>query len=208
MPGFLFTISLYSTELILIQIKSGTKSAVHLYLLLPWHVNLSNWHPRISPEKPAYHHGQCKVGPQDTVHDGKISQGHAFCSSTGIWFYLSFVFLVSFCTNTACSASSRWNRICRQARGRTLSPKVSDRVHQAATALIKQYVSGLKRVLSSIISLSGMTFDKFCRLDTRRYHNGQVSHTCTATSSLFMASLTLICLNCICGMLQKFTFLG
>lgn len=71
-----------------------------------------------------------------------------------------------------------------------MSPKVSDRVQQAATALIKQYVSGLKQVLSSIISLFGTTFDRFCRLDTRRYHNVQVSHTCTATSSLSGKSYT------------------
>lgn len=107
---------------------------------------------------------------------GKYHKGLPFGALQAFGFFLSFVFLVSFCTNTTCSASSQWNGRCRQARVRTSSPKVSDHVQQAATTLINLYVSGLKQVFGSIISLSGMRFYKFCRLSTCRYHNVQVSH--------------------------------
>ena len=78
--------------------------------------------------------------------------------------FLAFAFLLSCCTNTVCSVSSTGMEKCAQVGWmRALSPKVCDRGKQAAAALIKPHVSGLKRVFSSIICLFSMSLHNFCR---------------------------------------------
>jgi hypothetical protein len=136
------------------QMKAKTKSSVYLSTLLPWGQFLSDWQlKRVSPQ---YVSSWAMWG---VVHVGENITGACVKH-----FYECLFFLVHGPVGLCLSFKLLHKHKCTHAgRIRALSPKVSNRGKQAAAALIKPYVSGLKRVFSSIICLSSMSFHHFCR---------------------------------------------